>query len=357
LKEPARRFRIGVHGVVRRYSLHPGRGGTFAVSRPPRRRRQSALLRGRLRTLFFLCLAILCLGLGAYPGAALAAAGAVLGALSIAVAQRRGDDHALSFAVADWLVLASTALATGGAASWLLLTIPLLVLAQLAPSPAGEWPYLLGGSLLLVVILAIDDGTLGGGRAAGLAKLFVLVAGGVVAARQLRRPRRRRRPRVVTVDPATGFYAAGRLRPMLADGMHRALEEHQPLSVVRLRLEHFEDTRVFLGPQAAEELVRGVARRMGRRLGPDDVAFRTAADTFVLCLPGTGLGAAHELAAEVAHEVGSTLIAGHRQTLATGAASFPAVRTLDELLAEAEGRPREVVLEAPAFAAPLAAAQ
>lgn len=327
------------------------------MSRPPRRRRQSALLRGRLRTLFFLCLAGLSLALGGYAGAAFAAAGAGFGVLSIAVARRRGDDLALSFAVTDWLVLAGAALVTGGAESWLLLSIPFLTVVQLAPSPTAEWPYLLSGGLLLVIVLAIDDGTLGGSRAAGLAKLLVLVAGGTLAARQLRRPRRRQRPHVVTVDPATGFYAPGRLRPMLADGMHRALEEHQPLSVVRLRLEHFEDGRVFLGPLAAEELVRGVARRIGRHLGPDDVAFRTTADTFVLCLPGTGLGAAHELAAEVAHEVGSTLIAGRRQTLATGAASFPAVRTLDELLAEAEGRPREVVLEAPPVAAPLAAAQ
>lgn len=328
------------------------------MSRPPRRRRQSALLRGRLRTLFFLCLAALSLALGSYTAAALAAAGIALGMLSIAVARRRGEDHALSFAVADWLVLAGAALASGGADSWLLLTIPLLTLAQLAPSPAADWPYLLSGSLLLLVILAIDDGTLGGGRIAGLAKLFVLVAGGALAARQLHRPhRRRRRERVVTVDPTTGFYAAGRLRPMLAAGMRLALERHEALSVVRLRLEHFEDGRVFLGPQAAEELVRGVARRVGRRLGPDDVAFRAAADTFVLCLPGSGLSAAEALAAEIAHEIGATLIAGRRQTLATGAASFPAVRTLDELLAEAEGRPREVVLEAPAFAAPLAAAQ
>ncbi len=327
------------------------------MSRPPRRRRQSALLRGRLRTLFFLCLAGSSLALGSHTAAALAAAGVALGALSIAVARRRGEEHALSFAVADWLVLAGAALASGGADSWLLLTIPFLTVVQLAPSPTAEWPYLLSGSLLLVVILAIDDGTLGGGRAAGLAKLFVLVAGGALAARQLHRPHRRRRERVVTVDPTTGFYAPQRLRPMLADGMRLALEEHEALSVVRLRLEHFEDGRVFLGPPAAEELVRGVARRIARRLGPDDLAFRTAADTFVLCLPGTGLGAAQELAAEVAHEIGATLIAGRRQTLATGAASFPAVRTLDELLAEAEGRPRELVLEAPAFAAPLAAAQ
>ena len=295
--------------------------------------------------------------MGAYAGAGLAAAGAGLGVLSITVARRRGEDHAISFAVADWLVLAGVALSTGGAGGWLLLTIPLLTLAQLAPSPPGEWPYLLSGSLLLVVILAIDDATLGGGRTAGLFKLFVLVAGGAIAARRLQRPHRPRRQRVVTVDPTTGFYAPGRLRPMLAEGMRLALEEHTPLSVVRLRLEHFEDSRAFLGAQAGEELVRGVARRVSRHLGPDDLAFRTATDTFVLCLPGTGLGAAHELADELAHEIGATLIAGRRQTLAGGTASFPTVRTLDELLAEAEGSRHELVLEAPTLAEPLAAAQ
>jgi diguanylate cyclase (GGDEF)-like protein len=269
---------------------------------------------------------------------------------------RRGDDHALSFAVADWLVLAAAAIAGGGADSLLLLGLPLLTVAQLAPSRRGEWPYLLSGSLLLVIVLAIDDGSLGGGRAAGLAKLFVLVAGGVIAALELRRPRRQRR-RVATVDPLTGFYAAERLRPMLTAGMQAALDDHQPLSVVRLRLEHFADSQAFLGPQAGQELIRGVARRIARKLGPDDIAFRAAADTFVLCLPGTGLNGARELAGVIAHEIGATLIAGRRQTLESGVASFPTVRGIDELLAETHGRGHEVVVETPPLPRPVAAAQ
>ncbi len=296
------------------------------------------------------------MALQAYAAAGVAALGAGLGILSIAVARRRGDDHALSFAFADWLALAGVALASGGADSWLLLCVPLLTAGQLAPSRGSEWPYLLTGSLLLVIVLAIDDGTLGGGRTAGLVKLLVLVAGGGIAARQLQRPRQRR-PRVVTVDPTTGFYAAARLRPMLTTGMRCALDEHLPLSVVRLRLEHFADSQAFLGPQAGEELIRGVARRIARRLGPDDLAFRTTADTFVLCLPGTGLSDARDLAGTVAHEIGATLIAGRRQTLETGAASFPTVRTVDELLAEADGSSHELVVEAPALTGALAAAQ
>jgi GGDEF domain-containing protein len=284
------------------------------------------------------------LALDLRSAAAIACAGLGLGLLSVSVARARGDDLALTFAALDWLVLAVAATLAGGADSWLLLLVPALCLVQLVPSRTGEWPYLLAGSLPLVMVLAVDDPTLGGDRAAGLAKVFVLVAGGAIAAWEMVRPRRRR-PRAATVDALTGFYAAGRLRPMLAERMQEALVDHRPLSVVRLRLEHFDDTRAFLGPQRAEELVRAVARRAARRLGPDGLAFRAAPDAFVLCLPGAALTEARMLAADIARELSTTVIGGHRQTLAWGASSFPAVRTLDELLAEAEGRHRELVLE------------
>ncbi len=81
--------------------------------------------------------------------------------------------------------------------------------------------------------------------------------------------------------------------------------------------------------------MRAVAHRVERHLGPDGRAFRVAPDAFVMTLPGSSLAEAHERAAGVAHEVGGTLIAGRRQTLATGASSFPTVRRLDDLLVAA----------------------
>lgn len=327
------------------------------MSRPPRRRRDPALLRGRFRILFFALLTIVALAVG-HPGAAIPAAfGAVLGAGSVSVARRRGSELGLTFVVLDWLLLGCVLVFSGGADSWLMGSIPLLTMGQLAGTPRSDWPYLLAPTLLLLIVLAIADPSLGGSRIGGVAKIAVLVVGGYVAATRLRRAPARRTT-APKVDVTTGFYTSARLPDLVRALMDAALAEHQPLSVVYLRLEHYEDCRNFLGPQGSEEVVRGVARRIGRRLGPDDMAFRIGPDTFVVALPDRPLAAARELAADVARDVSMNLIAGRRQTLALGACCFPTVRDLDELLAAAreEALPTSVPQPVPQ-PVPVAAAQ
>jgi diguanylate cyclase (GGDEF)-like protein len=304
------------------------------VSRPSRRGRSPALLRGRFRTLFFFALSLAALVVG-HPIAALPAAlGLLIGLCSIKVARHRGQDLAYTFAVLDWLLLGCALALAGGADSWLLGAVPVLTMGQLGVSPRRDWPYLLAPTLLLLIVLAIADPALGGSRAAGVAKLSVLVAGGVVAAIRLR-PQRTRRRRPLRVDDSTGFYTAERLKELLVARMDMALAEHDPLSVVFLRLEHFEDCRNFLGQQGSEALVQGVARRLKRRLATDDLAFRVSPGAFVLALPGRSETEARALAAALGHDVSSNLIAGRRQTLAVGVSSFPTVRSLDDLMAAA----------------------
>ena len=284
--------------------------------------------------------------------------GVALGTYSIQVARLRHEDLAHTFAVLDWLLLGCTLVFSGGADSWLLAAVPVLAMGQLAGAARKEWPYLLAPTILLLVVLAIADPSLGGSRAGAVAKVAVLAAGGWVAATRLKRqPPRRRRP--ARVDDTTGFYTGERLEELLSAGMDAALVEHQPLSVVGLRLEHFQDCRDFLGAERSEQLVRGVARRIERRLAADDRAFRTRPDSFVLVLAGRSLAEARELAAEVAHDVSSNLIAGRRQTLATGASCFPAIRRLPDLLAVARGEalPPDEAQEAAPVAVALAAAQ
>ena len=314
------------------------------VSRPPRRRRDPALLRGRFRTLFFLLLGVSALLLGQRVAVAPCLLGVLLGLYSVSVARGRGTDSGHTLEVADWLLLGCTLAFSGGAESWLLGFVPLLALGQLAGTPRREWPYLLAPTLLLLIVLAIADPSLGGSRAGGVAKLVVLVAGGWVAATRLRRaPAPRRRP--ARVDDTTGFYTGERLPELLGAGMASALSEHRPLSVVCLRLEHFGDCRDFLGSQGSEQLVKGVARRIERRLDADDRAFRVRADSFVLVLPGRSLAEARKLAEGTSHDVSSSLIAGRRQTLAAGAASFPTVRRLEDLLAVARDEAAPVAAE------------
>ncbi len=283
--------------------------------------------------------------------------GVGVGLISIRVARARGRDLALSFAVLDWLLLGCTLAAAGGADSWLLGALPILAFGQLASTPRDEWPYLIAPSLLLLIILAIDDPSLGGNRVAGVAKVAILVGGGVAAAARVRR-RPQRRQYAPRVDETTGLYTGERLRQFLSAGMQTALAEHEPLSIVDLRLERFTDCRAFLGAQGSEGVVKNVARRVERRLAADDRAFRVGPDRLVVLLPGRTLAEARELAADVAHDVSSGLIAGRRQTIAAGASSFPTVRDPDELLAIAreEAAPQQPLRPVPQ-AIPLAAAQ
>jgi GGDEF domain-containing protein len=274
------------------------------------------------------------------------------------VARPRHEELAHTFAVLDWLLLGCALVFSGGADSWLLGAVPVLAMGQLAGAPRKEWPYLLAPSLLLLIVIAIADPSLGGSRAGGVAKVAVLAAGGWVAATRLKRsPARRRRP--ARVDDTTDFYTGERLEELLSAGMDAALAEHRPLSVVCLRLEHFQDCRDFLGPERSEQLVRGVARRIERRLAADDRAFRVHAGSFMLVLAGRTLAEARGLADEVAHDVSANLIAGRRQTLAAGASSFPTIRRLPDLLAAArdEAAAPDESREAAPTAVALAAAQ
>ena len=331
------------------------------MTRPPRRRRDPALLRARYRTLFFVFLTALALALGHPIAAAPAVAGALAGLYSAKVAKTRGSELAHTFVVLDWLLLGCALALSGGADSWLLGAIPLLAMGELAGAPRSEWPYLIGPALLLIVVLAIADPSLGGSRAGAVAKVAVLLAGGVVAATRLtRRPAaQRRQPHAAKVDVSTGLSTAACLPAFLELRTATALAEHQPLSVVYVRLDHYEDSRNFLGAQGSEELVRGVAKRAERRVGPDGRAFRVRPDSLVLVLPGCALGQAREKAAELAHDVSANLIAGRRQTLAVGASSFPTVRGLDDLLTAArdEALPAAADGRAARSALPLAVAQ
>jgi GGDEF domain-containing protein len=331
------------------------------VSRPSRRRREPALLRARYRTLFFLFLTALALALGHRAAAAPALAGALMGVYSIRVARKHPAELAHTFVVLDWALLGVALALSGGVESWLLVTVPFLAMGQLAGAPRGEWPFIVGPSLLLLVILAIADPSLGGSRIGGVAKVAVLVAGGCVAATRLsRRPAARgRQMHAPKVDVSTGLSTAACLPGFLENAAAAALAEHRPLSVVYVRLEHFEDSRNFLGAEGSEGLVRGVARRAERRVGADGRAFRVRPDGMVLVMPGLSLAEARQAAADLTHEVSASLIAGRRQTLATGAASFPTVRRIEDLLSAArdEALPAAVSTEVSGTVVPLAAAQ
>ncbi len=308
----------------------------------PRRRRspRPALLRSRLRLPFFAALAVVCFAGGQIPAAAVAGAGVVVALLSLQVARLRGEDYSLTFVAVDWLALGLTIALAGGVASWLVLSVPVLAFAHLAASPRATWPYLLAPSLLLIVVLAIADPALGGHRLLRTVELLTLVGGGAAGAARLRRPPRRRQ--TASVDETSGFYSGRRLDELLQGCLADAAADHEPMSVVYLRLEHFKDCRDFMGA-GSDALVAAVARRLRRQLRGDDLAFRVADDVFVVALRERALPEARAIAAGLAHEVAAHPIEGHRLTLAWGVSAYPAVRDCRAMLNEA----REAALRPP----------
>jgi len=308
------------------------------VNRRPRGPRHAALVRGRLRVVFFVLLS----AAAAVAGGGIALVPALLGlgagVLSLQIAQRRGNDLAYSFAVLDWLLLGCTVALAGGAHDALVAFVPALPFVQLAGSPRADWPYLLLPALAMIVVLAAADPTLGGDRTFGVLELTALVASGAAAAALLRRPRRR--APVVSVDTTTGFYTSRRL-PVLLDGLLESVaRDHDALGVAYLRLAQYKDVRDFAGAEGSEALVAAVARRARRHLRSDDLAFRVSADAFLLALPGRDLGATRAVAAAISDEVAGSLIGGRRQRLEAGVACFPTVRRLDDLLREARANAR-----------------
>jgi diguanylate cyclase (GGDEF)-like protein len=258
--------------------------------------------------------------------------GVIVGVLSFSLARRHESSVAYGLVGLDYLLLGTSLALAGGTRSWFVLCLPLLVFAHLALSPRATWPFLLTPVLLLTIVLAIADSSLGGNRASGLVMVFVLVAVGGVAAHWLTRPHRRQQVRAQSVDPTTGFYTRARLHSTLAAQLSDVTERHDSLSIVCLKLDHFTDTRAFLGAEGSERLVRAVAHRVERHLRGGDTAVRVTPDTFVLALPGRNDAEARAEAAVICHAVAAQLIDRRRQTMRSGVGSFPNERELEALL-------------------------
>ena len=301
-----------------------------------RRRPAAELSRARSRTLFFALLLLAAAALQAGPAAGIAAAGLVLGLWSVSVARSRGRSLSHTFVVCDWLFVGLTLALAGKPLGPLLLFVPLLVVVQLLPSDRAEWPYLVGPSLLVPIVLAIADPTLGGHRALVLSALAGLVLAGLAVAARLRRaPRRKGAVAAPAVDPTTGFYSRARVKALLPAELTAAETAHEPLALVCVRLDHFRDLRDFRGQEGSEAVVRIVARRLKRTLGPDDLAFRLSPDLFAVTLRGHDARSARDWIDEAGHEVTGRLIDRHRQTLSFGCASYPPVHDPRELLDDA----------------------
>lgn len=302
-----------------------------------RHRLRPELLRARYRVLLFLILMLCSLAPGGAP-LALSALGLGAALLSLRIAIAQGPSLSITFVTLDWLLVSLLLVTSGGVGSAYLAVVPFLSLIELAPAPPEQRLSMLAPSGAFFVVLLIADPHLGGQTPLRLLELGALLGAGLLAsllplaARRLAQGKAGCPQRPPSVDPSTGFSTLPRLAELLGGALREAAAEHEALSVACVRLDHFADACSFLGHERTEAMVCGVARRLRRRLRRDDLAFRVSPDTFVLGLRGRLPREARNDAAAMAHDVAAELVEGRRQTIAVGVASYPAARTLEELL-------------------------
>ncbi|MBM3147041.1 MAG: GGDEF domain-containing protein [Actinobacteria bacterium] len=309
--------------------------------------------RARFRVLHFTLLAVACAVAGWWPAVGLAAACVGAGIVSVLVAHSRGRDLALTFVTVDWLCVGIMTALTGGLRSPLMYTLPILVACHLLPTDPSEWSRVLAPSLAGLAVLLIADPSLGGSRLLGAATFAGLLLAGCLppllvrrrfpsVASRRRTPRRRRQaagasciPRVpATVDATTGFHGLSRVADLVTGIVRDATRLHEAVGIVCIRLVSWQDLRDVRGELAAEAAAAAAARHIRRHIGPLDVAFRVSGDTFLLALRDRTTSQAQAVAAELqaalaAHRVERS---GRRLTAVSGVSSYPATRSLQELL-------------------------
>ncbi len=157
------------------------------------------------------------------------------------------------------------------------------------------------------------------------------------------------------IDPLTGLYNRRWLNSMLERQIQRADQDHQPLSVIMIDIDHFKLYNDTYGHQAGDQALRKVSDVITQYLRPNDTIARYGGEEFLALLPNTALDRAREVAERLRLVVKSISIPGSSDeqlpavTLSIGIAqhrnnrgSSELVDTADKALycAKREGRDR-----------------
>jgi diguanylate cyclase (GGDEF)-like protein len=100
----------------------------------------------------------------------------------------------------------------------------------------------------------------------------------------------------MTVDPLTGVWSRTVILDILKRQPTFSSQSDSPMSLVIASIDHFRNINAAFGPLAGDTVLREVARRFRAALRPSDSIGRSAADEFVIVLPGCDAPTAANLA-------------------------------------------------------------
>ena len=102
-----------------------------------------------------------------------------------------------------------------------------------------------------------------------------------------------------TVDPLTGLYNQRWLDKEFSEKMTVAREIEQPLSVLMVELDHFDEYTDANGHLAGDQALHAIAQSLLNNLRPMDTAIRYAGEEYMVVLPDTDLDTAVQVAEDI----------------------------------------------------------
>src|SRR5690606_31664518 len=100
-------------------------------------------------------------------------------------------------------------------------------------------------------------------------------------------------------DPLTGWSNRRYLEARPREELARCLRARSPIACLMIDVDHFKKVSARFGQLAGDEVLRGVARRLGTQVRGSDVAARYGGEEFVILLPGTDARAGSALAERI----------------------------------------------------------
>jgi diguanylate cyclase (GGDEF)-like protein len=162
------------------------------------------------------------------------------------------------------------------------------------------------------------------------------------------------------LDGLTGVHNKRYLERRMGDELHRAEQEHIPLSLLIMDIDHFKNYNDTNGHMEGDQVLKVVGEILRRSIREDDVAARYGGEEFVIIYTGTPKDVGLRLAEKLRRTVeGYTFRYGEKQplgrvTLSGGVANFPddarnavdLMKSADQALYEAKSLGRNRIVGA-----------